>query len=810
MSWVRIVALLLTGLPMIPIPASAAEVPKGADASEPGTIVSAKSYVVRTFVENGKQIDEIIVPGRPPVGYRAAVAQAPEPNVAAGTNSLTEVPAFDWSYGCSATSAAMMMGYYDRHGYPNMYSGPTNGGVCPLNNSVWGHTSYPGVTCGECPLSAAHQGIDGRATRGHVDDYWIDYNNPGPDPYISNGWAEHAWGECTADFMGTNQSKYGSSDGATTFYNYTDGSVLCDYSPGGSSWDGCHGLRLFAQSRGYTVVSNCSQYIYGYNGNTKGFTFAQYCAEIDAGRPVLIQVSGHTMLGFGYNTTGNVVYLHDTWDYNDHSMTWGGSYSGMQHYGVVYFRLAAANQAITTDQSTLSVPEGGTATFGVKLKQPPSSNLTVSVSRYSGDGDISVQSGSSLTFNSTNYNDYQYVTLAAAHDPDALDDTAVIRCSASGWESADVDVTATDDDSLTVSQMKQLPDGTPAACGHAIVTAVFGKDFYIEDDDRTCGMKVSMSGHGLSVGARAALSGTIQTGTDGERLMVANAATIVGDGWIAPVGLANRWVGGGDWMYDPVTGSGQQGIAGSTGLGNIGLLVRTSGRVVDRQDPMVAYWDFDTDPGWTYEGMWAWGQPTGGGSHGLDPTGGYTGANVVGYNLAGDYSNSMGSVFYATTPAIDCSGRTGVRLRFRRWLAIESSNYDHANIQISDNGTTWTTVWNHSQGSFSETAWSYQDYDISAKADNQPTVFLRWGMGPTDSSVTYPGWNIDDVQIAAAGEPYCVIDDGSGVLLKVTVPAGVAVPAIGSHICVTGVSSCEKVGSQLRSVLKVRSGADID
>ncbi|RIK68413.1 MAG: hypothetical protein DCC66_10145, partial [Planctomycetota bacterium] len=31
--------------------------------------------------------------------------------------------------------------------------------------------------------------------------------------------------------------------------------------------------------------------------------------------------------------------------------------------------------------------------------------------------------------------------------------------------------------------------------------------------------------------------------------------------------------------------------------------------------------------------------------------------------------------------------------------------------------------------------------------DNQPTVYIRWGMGVTDSSVTYQGWNIDDVEI---------------------------------------------------------------
>lgn len=39
-------------------------------------------------------------------------------------------------------------------------------------------------------------------------------------------------------------------------------------------------------------------------------------------------------------------------------------------------------------------------------------------------------------------------------------------------------------------------------------------------------------------------------------------------------------IGGGDWFYDPVTGSGQRGVAGGVGLNNVGLLVTTWGIVV--------------------------------------------------------------------------------------------------------------------------------------------------------------------------------------------------------------------------------------
>jgi hypothetical protein len=292
------------------------------------------NYITEKFVDaTGQEVVKIIVPGKPPEHFRMP-AVYPD-----ATSSLANVPAFDWCFGCSATSASMMAGYYDRTTLPNCYTGPTNGGVAPMNNSSWGTVVINGETRSQCPISATRQGVDGRATRGHVDDYWIHTDNAGPDPFIVNGWTEHTYGECTGDFMKTNQSNYGNVDGGTVFYNYTNGSPY--NGPGNNNDDGMWGIRLYFESRGYYVESHFNQYIYGYNGNTLGFTFAQYKAEIDAGRPVLIQVAGHTMLGMGYDDTGTLVYLHDTWDYSTHQMTWGGSYAGMQHYGVGVLRVYA-------------------------------------------------------------------------------------------------------------------------------------------------------------------------------------------------------------------------------------------------------------------------------------------------------------------------------------------------------------------------------------------------------------------------------------------------------------------------------------
>jgi hypothetical protein len=163
--------------------------------------------------------------------------------------------------------------------------------------------------------------------------------------------------------------------------------------------------------------------------------------------------------------------------------------------------------------------------------------------------------------------------------------------------------------------------------------------------------------------------------------------------------------------------------------------------------------NMDEDPSWTTEGQWAFGQPTGGGSYNGDPNSGHTGDNVYGYNLDGDYPAGMSATYLTSTP-IDCSDLTDVELRFWRWLGVEGAPFDRANLYVSTDAQNWTTLWQNPSSAIADTQWTQVTYDLSAIADGQPTVYLRWGMGPTDSSASYPGWNIDDVQIWALG-PLC-------------------------------------------------------
>ncbi len=157
--------------------------------------------------------------------------------------------------------------------------------------------------------------------------------------------------------------------------------------------------------------------------------------------------------------------------------------------------------------------------------------------------------------------------------------------------------------------------------------------------------------------------------------------------------------------------------------------------------PVYSFLVDDSNPGWSTTGDWAFGQPAGNDG---DPSSGATGINVYGYNLNGDYPNNMPQHFL-TTGSLDFTGVSQVTLNYERWLGVESSTYDHATVQISVGGGAWNTIWDHSGSTLNESSWTRVSHDISAMADNQSDVRIRWIMGTTDTSVTYQGWNLDDI-----------------------------------------------------------------
>jgi hypothetical protein len=220
---------------------------------------------------------------------------------------LTEVPDYNWYAGCFGTASGNLMGFWDRHGMSNFYSGPTAGGVAPLNNC--------GGNIGIRSMWASKAGLDGRATDkpGHSDDYWsryvIDlscgfadsysYESTVADPYVTAGHAEHV-PDCIGDFIGLSQKKWtnlaNECDGNIDAYSFVfwdkSGKRRSNFSftntAGQYIPDIQSGFKAWARYRGYDadVFTQFSDFNPERTGG--GFTYEDVKAEINAGYPVCV------------------------------------------------------------------------------------------------------------------------------------------------------------------------------------------------------------------------------------------------------------------------------------------------------------------------------------------------------------------------------------------------------------------------------------------------------------------------------------------------------------------------------------------
>jgi hypothetical protein len=279
---------------------------------------------------------------------------------AAENVNIVDVPDYSWYAGCFGTASGNLMGYWDRHGFPNFYTGPTAGGVAPLSNS--------GANMGIESLWVSRAGFDGRPADqpGHGDDYWqvltdfdYSYQSTATDPYILAGRPEHA-PDCICDFMGSSQNKWADLDGECSgnidafSFNFWDkkgarrvnftpplqnGVPIRDIQSGWRNWTEYRGNRadVFSQLADPSV-----------NPNTPagtGFTFADLKAEIDAGYPLMLFLQNpnefsrslpgmdranpevHGMIAYGYIVTD------DGTQYVRYRTSWGSGDLNFAQWG---------------------------------------------------------------------------------------------------------------------------------------------------------------------------------------------------------------------------------------------------------------------------------------------------------------------------------------------------------------------------------------------------------------------------------------------------------------------------------------------
>ena len=112
-------------------PEAFAAVPKHATISEytpPRSAAGAYSAPLASTI--------ISEPRVPPAGFEL---KRDADEVAVQSGAILSVPTYLWDFGSGPTAAAMIAAYYDRNGYDQIYTGPTNGGVMPLDDSLWPH-----------------------------------------------------------------------------------------------------------------------------------------------------------------------------------------------------------------------------------------------------------------------------------------------------------------------------------------------------------------------------------------------------------------------------------------------------------------------------------------------------------------------------------------------------------------------------------------------------------------------------------------------------------------------------------------------
>ncbi|MDP7397455.1 MAG: S8 family serine peptidase, partial [Lentisphaeria bacterium] len=162
--------------------------------------------------------------------------------------------------------------------------------------------------------------------------------------------------------------------------------------------------------------------------------------------------------------------------------------------------------------------------------------------------------------------------------------------------------------------------------------------------------------------------------------------------------------------------------------------------------------------GWEpFDDGWGFGQSDGGGTGNRDPPSTPEHLKFVGYNLGDDYENDIGAPVYATTQTFNATTATELYVSFDRWLGVGPPAEDTVSVEVKSDSFDWTPVWTNADESteaIEDRQWTRQTVRLhnvgeGVDAAGDTNVQIRWGVGPTNASGTYPGWNIDNVVVLA-------------------------------------------------------------
>lgn len=138
-----------------------------------------------------------------------------------------------------------------------------------------------------------------------------------------------------------------------------------------------------------------------------------------------------------------------------------------------------------------------------------------------------------------------------------------------------------------------------------------------------------------------------------------------------------------------------------------------------------------------------------GSSAGNDPSTDHSGdGKIAGVVIGGCYSTSASTSDYClTSPSINAGSATSLHLSYWRHLHTDYPSYVTTKVEVSSDGSFWTSVYSVSSSGFvNDTSWTQQQFDVSAYKSSTFRVRFCYKVG--SGAVAGGGWNVDDVVVS--------------------------------------------------------------
>ena len=361
-----------------------------------------------------------------------------------------ELPKAEHMYNGLVTAVGMLLGYYDYWGYNGYNTSLLIKGVVELDARGLDGDKHDmdafDTVLGSAIVSEEH------LERFHKQSQLKEL------PYTFTSYADgnvklntEAW-DCLADYLGMGQYWRGNNDievgfsrlttlGELIFAQGTKNIYHLDTSINVPTryQDMLYGIHLFVGSSAdyaldadKTRTTLVDSYLVG---DERSFTFEDFCAEIDAGRLVLVHLvsdekDNRTLVAYGYDKSTREIIFDDTYNH-DRRMEWGKSYKYDEYAS--YYTMSAVTTVVFDETSLELLPEKPDAPTAVLSTDSwTNANLTVSIDftelgvirQYSEDqknwytcpGNLEISENCTLYFQSQdargNYSDITTVTIS--------------------------------------------------------------------------------------------------------------------------------------------------------------------------------------------------------------------------------------------------------------------------------------------------------------------------------------------------------------------------------------------------------------